>query len=280
MKRPLLNVVGAGRVGRTLAALWHGAGAVEVGGIYSRTALQREDAVRFIGAGSAVATLAALPPAALVLVAVPDDALTGLAQALAGSGTLGPEQLVFHCSGAVTSAVLAPCAATGARIASLHPAVSFADPGRLRAGFAGTPCGLEGDPGGCLQLAALCRAIGGEPFELSADDKLVYHAAAVFASNYLTTVVGAASELYETLGLDLAMRRRLIGALARGTLDNILATDAVRALSGPIARGDTELVRSEWEALRTRAPELAALYLALVPATARLAGRPDPLMPS
>jgi predicted short-subunit dehydrogenase-like oxidoreductase (DUF2520 family) len=96
-------------------------------------------------------------------------------------------------------------------------------------------------------------------------------------SNYLVTLLARALEVYDLAGIDRALGLVMLGPLARQTLENLLQHGPQAALSGPIVRGDAELVQRQYAALQSADPQLASLYRAFAAETARLAGRPDPL---
>ena len=51
--------------------------------------------------------------------------------------------------------------------------------------------------------------------------------------------------------------------LVRETLDNVFALGTVRALTGPVARGDADVVQRQLAALESVDPQIAAAYRAL-----------------
>src|SRR6266571_7241673 len=169
-----LNIIGAGHVGRVLGRLFAGGGAFEVQDVLTRSLHSAADGVAFIGAGRAVAQLREMRPAAAWMLAVSDDEIAPVCAALAASHALDGA-LVFHCSGAKSSAELAAAAQGGAHTASLHPVRSFADPATVAADFAGTWCGIEGDAQALAQLEVALAAIGAQPVTINAAAKTVYH---------------------------------------------------------------------------------------------------------
>src|SRR5690242_5470820 len=108
-----LNVIGAGRVGRTLAALFHRSGVLELQGVLSRTLDSAGDAVAFADAGEAIETPGAMSPADVWLIATPDRAIREACVALAESALLRDGDVVFHCSGALSSTELDAAAGRG-----------------------------------------------------------------------------------------------------------------------------------------------------------------------
>jgi predicted short-subunit dehydrogenase-like oxidoreductase (DUF2520 family) len=103
--------------------------------------------------------------------------------------------------------------------------------------------------------------------------KTVYHAAAVFASNYLVTVLDAALRAYEAAGVSPEVARELARPLAGEALANVFRLGPEAALSGPVARGDFATVARQQEAVTRWDAATGSLYEALVPATADLARR-------
>jgi predicted short-subunit dehydrogenase-like oxidoreductase (DUF2520 family) len=266
-----LNIVGAGHVGRALGRLFAARGALTVQDVLTRSMASAQAAVAFIGAGRAVDAVAALRPASVWMLAVSDDRIADVAAQLGAFDLRGA--VVFHCSGAKASAELAPLRAAGAFVASVHPVRSFADPQQVAAAFDGTFCGIEGDEQALALLHPAFAAIGARLVAIDARAKTVYHAASVFASNYLTTVLDAALRAYQAAGIPEDVARELARPLAMETLANVFRLGPETALSGPIARGDAATVARQQAAVTAWDPATGALYEALAAATWDLAAR-------
>ena len=237
MSMKTLNLIGAGRVGKTLARLWHVHGGLQIQDVLTTSPDSAAAAIEFIGAGRAASSLADMRPADLWLIATPDAQVADRARQLAqlqarpteperlGDGAFcvgkggaraaggGHEAersiaqphtpacpLVFHGSGALGSDQLAPLQDLGWRTASAHCILSFATPQVAVAQFSGTACALEGDSLACGTLNAAFTAIGARCFEVASADKLLYHAAAVFATNFLPVLQSVAENLQRMLG--------------------------------------------------------------------------------
>lgn len=269
-----LNIVGAGHVGRVLGRLFAASGAFIVQDVLTRSPASAHAAVDFIGAGRAVANVAALRRADVTMLAVGDDQIAAAcAQLAAAQAPALAGALLFHCSGAKGSGELACARAAGALLASMHPVRSFADPATVARDFAGTFCGVEGDAAALAILQPALLAIGAQPVAIDGAAKTVYHAASVFASNYLVTVLDVALRAYQAAGIDAATARALAGPLAAETLANVLRLGAPAALSGPIARGDMTTVARQQAAVGAWDGAAGALYEALVAPTVALAER-------
>ena len=272
---PTLNIVGAGHVGRALGRLFAARGVFTVQDVLTRSRASAQDAVDFIGAGHAVDRVEAIDvvrPAQVWMLAVSDDRIAEVAAQLAAHpGMRGA--VVFHCSGAKASTELEPLRAAGALAASVHPVRSFADPGQVAAAFDGTFCGVEGDADALALLNPAFSAIGARVVAIDVRAKTVYHAASVFASNYLTTVLDAALRAYQAAGIPADVARELARPLAAETLANVFRLGPETALTGPIARGDAATVARQQAAVNAWDPATGALYEALAAATWDLAGR-------
>jgi predicted short-subunit dehydrogenase-like oxidoreductase (DUF2520 family) len=266
---PLLNIVGAGHVGRVLGRLFAARGQFDVQDVLTRSLASAQDAVAFIGAGRAVHEVPALRPARVWMLAVGDDQIEPVCAQLAKAGLLAGA-VVFHCSGAKSSAALC---SDGAATASVHPVRSFADPQAVADAFDGTFCGIEGEAEALTLLTPAFEAIGARLVPIDAAAKTVYHAASVFASNYLTTVMDAALRAYQAAGIPPDVARALAAPLATETLANILRLGPEAALSGPIARGDMATVARQQQAVTGWDPATGQLYKALAEATVDLARR-------
>jgi predicted short-subunit dehydrogenase-like oxidoreductase (DUF2520 family) len=184
----------------------------------------------------------------VVLLCVPDTAISDVSRCLApGRAWIG------HVSGATPLAALEP----HERRFSLHPLQSFDrsdDPAQLDGAWAA----ITGETGEALAVAReLAELLGLQPFELRDEERTLYHAGAVFASNYLVTLQRAAVRL----GVPAAA----LVPLMKGTIDHGFE------LTGPIARGDWTTVEAHKQAIRTERPELEQLYETLAAATAALA---------
>lgn len=247
-----LTVVGPGRVGRSLVD------AVEaVGAFRSVRALGREDPLP-----------PGAPPPDLLVFSVPDDALAGVgaawSDALRAAGA--PPGVALHTSGLHAGGILGPLRADGWSVGSWHPLRAFAsaDPNA----FAGITVGLEGDDQAVRAGEALARALGARPLRVSAAAKPRYHAAAVFASNYLVACLSVARrELRAAAGEEATLQALL--PLARSALDAVESAGLAKGATGPVVRGDAGTVERHLRALDASS---AALYRGLASELLRLAG--------
>lgn len=257
---PTLCIIGCGKVGKTLARLWHARQAFQVLDILNRSFESAQQACAFIGGGTPVNTYAELRHADVYLIAAGDDQITACCDALAASGKLSERTVVFHCSGALTSDALISAVESRSAVASIHPIRSFADPQKVAEDFAGTYCGSEGDNTALACLTPAFDVIGGCCVAIKRENKILYHAAAVFASNYLVTLIDVARQAYVEAGLAPDVALKLIAPLLSESASNAFRLGPATALTGPIARGDMDTVRRQRDAVQHWNPEVAALY--------------------
>jgi predicted short-subunit dehydrogenase-like oxidoreductase (DUF2520 family) len=255
-----LNVIGCGRVGRTLARLWSQSGVFEIGDVFDHTLAKSQDAVAFIGGGRAVGGIVEMRRSGVWMLTPPDDQIVACCAALAQGGRLATGNIVFHCSGALPSSDLAATRAGGAAVASVHPLKSFADPAAAVQTFSGTSCAAEGDAAALAVLRPAFERIGAGVRAIDAGAKMIYHAASVFASNYLTALLEAGARCHEQAGYSRAEALRMMEPLARETLDNVFRLGTTQALTGPIARGDEAMIARQLAALAAWDPRIEAVY--------------------
>lgn len=271
--RKTLNIIGCGNVGKVLGKLWAINEVFDIRQVLNQSPESGAGAVGFMGVGEAVAGFGALRPADIYMIATPDDAIASACAALAQTGLLNAESIVFHCSGALRAAELAQASARGASVASIHPIRSFAAPEQLVSGFAGTFCGMEGDKNALDILDQAFAAIGALTVEIDPEFKGVYHAAAVFASNYLVTVLDVALQAYERAGIPGDVALRLMEPLTRGAVDNVFSLGTTDALTGPIARGDIATAVRQYRVVRAWDERYGKLYKQLAKLTSEIAAR-------
>jgi predicted short-subunit dehydrogenase-like oxidoreductase (DUF2520 family) len=269
--RRTLNLIGAGRVGAALGRLWTRAGVFEIQDALTQSLKSARAAVRAMNAGRAVAALNDMRTADIWLLATPDDAIAGVCRALAGSGKLARDNIVFHVSGATPSAALRPAQRRGARIASVHPIKTFTDVRAAARTFAGTYCAAEGDARALRVLKPAFERIGARLFDIEPEMKRVYHAGGVFACNYLAALIEAAVTCHRRAGIRRAVSLKAIEPMVRETVDAIFGRGPARALTGPISRGDVATVGRQLEALAGWNGDMAGLYRGLGLLAVRLA---------
>jgi predicted short-subunit dehydrogenase-like oxidoreductase (DUF2520 family) len=270
-----VGVVGAGRVGSVLGAALADAGHEVV----ATSAVSTDSLARAADLLTGVPVLPVdevVRRSTLVLLTVPDDALTDLVAGLAATGAFPRGVLVAHTSGRHALTVLEPATRAGALPLALHPVLPFTgtrvDLHRLH----GTAFGVTAPEPLRPAAEALVLEMGGEPVWLTEEQRPLWHAALAHSANHLTTLVSSSADLLRSAGVE--QPGQVLAPLLGAALDGSLRSGD-GALTGPVARGDAGTVRAHLEALERVAPEVLPSYLAMARLTADRAlasGRLDP----
>jgi predicted short-subunit dehydrogenase-like oxidoreductase (DUF2520 family) len=132
----------------------------------------------------------------------------------------------------------------------------------------GVPFALEGDPGALTVAARIVRRMGGTPFRVPAKSKVAYHAWGAFASPLMITLLVMAEQVAGAAGLRPRDARRKMLPILKQTLENYLRSGAAGAFSGPLVRGDAEILVKHLKSL-SLIPDAREVYLALSRAALR-----------
>jgi predicted short-subunit dehydrogenase-like oxidoreductase (DUF2520 family) len=272
-------IVGAGKVGSTLALALQNKGYRIVGVASRRLESARRLAAR-LGCPAGTRPEEHAREAEVVLITTPDRVIAEVAAVIQSRGGFVPGQLVAHTSGATPAEVLAPARVSGAVVVSIHPLQSFADPDLALRRLPGCYFGLEGDAAGVQWARRLVTDLGGIPIQIKPAQKALYHAAACVASNYMVAVIHLATEMLGRCGLPPEMAQEALRPLIEGTWQNIQEVGAVRALTGPVARGDMPTLAWHLAALGRRGREFEEVYRVLGAYTAEVARQQGALSPA
>lgn len=263
--QPSVGIIGPGRAGLGLALAWvRGGLRVLVHGRRQRP-VPKPLALSVAADGTPPPWLETVD---VVVLAVRDDAIRPLAQALHGARRVQESHVVLHLSGVLGQEALGPLVTTRAALGSLHPLQTIAEPERAPERLRGAWAAVEGMPRAVEVGEILARAAGLHPFRLTPKMKAVYHAGAVFASNYFVVVEAVAQRLLRHAGLSDADAWAALRPLVEGTLENLVREGPRGALTGPVARGDSETIVRHLGALTF---DDALLYRALGRAALELA---------
>ncbi|MFH1010098.1 MAG: Rossmann-like and DUF2520 domain-containing protein [bacterium] len=195
----------------------------------------------------------------LFFLCVRDSQLNALAYDFAGQQIDWSGKVVLHTAGALSSEVLAPLREKGAQVASFHPFGSFVRAGG-RVQFKGMTFGIEGTSEAQEVAEKIAHDLGGRPLIVTAENRAVYHLAAVFASNFFVGDLALAAEMLSQIGLSEAQALQVLTPIVEGTFRNVKKLGVRNALTGPAAREDFETLARHETALRAMDPALAELY--------------------
>jgi predicted short-subunit dehydrogenase-like oxidoreductase (DUF2520 family) len=257
-----LAIVGAGRVGRALGRRLRELG-WKIGAVVTRSESSARQAVRFIGAGTPLAALSRrILASTCILIATPDAAIASVAEELA---RIGGEELkghvLLHTSGALDSSVLNAARYHGAAVGSMHPLQTFS--GVTVPPLEGKVFAIEGDAQAVRKARKIARAFGAAPTPIEAQDKALYHAAGALAAGHALVVVESAIQLLMSLGTKRAEAIRALLPMTKQVLQNYERLGMKAAWTGPLARGDHEVVAKHLTALQEYSQEYCQAYEAL-----------------
>lgn len=252
--------MGAGTLGTALAVLLRSAGA-DIPAVSGREAT-RTRAARYLPGVPVVAPGRAAAAGDLVLIATPDDRIAEICREIAGAEGFRRGQTVAHVSGATGLEALRPAIDAGAAPLSLHPLQTFPNVDVALARLPGTTIAVTAREDGVGALGErVARDVGAEPFRLPEEVKPLYHAAAVFASNFVVAIAAVAEQLFTEAGLHEPLQDFL--PLSRASLEHAAELGPAVAMTGPAIRGDAGTVERNLAALESAAPDGIESYVVL-----------------
>lgn len=251
-----IGFIGAGTVGTALA-LGLGRKGYPVVAVSSRTSASAGRFARLVQGCTVMATNQAVSDNAdFVFITTPDDVIPVVASQLKWHAG----QSVVHCSGADTVQSLTPAAQVGAHTGGFHPLQTFANLEQAIKNVPGSTFALEAQTPLLSTLKDMAISLDGQWIELKSENKVLYHAAAVMACNYLVTLAKMSTDLWKVFGVEPKEAIQALQPLIKGTLNNLENVGLPNCLTGPIARGDLGTVRKHLDALAKSAPELLSAY--------------------
>jgi len=262
-----IAIVGPGRLGTALAMKLRSAG-YTISEIVSRNniASKRKAAILARKVRALVSTIdTARANADVVWFCVPDREIKNAAQQL-GSAIDWKRKIAFHSSGALLSDELNILRRQGAAVGSIHPMMTFVT-GSIPS-LNGVPFAMEGDTAAIRAARRIVRDLDGGAFTIRRQHKIAYHAWGSFASPLLVATLVTAEQVARDAGLSAVAARKKMLPIVRQTIANYEMLGAAGAFSGPIVRGDAEIVRKHLQVLK-KVPEAREVYLALARAAMR-----------
>ncbi len=251
------SIIGTGKLGSVLCAALHNSH-YEVVSVWNRNAERAQTLVNKLKLDSEWGQWPNKTDnlGDVIFVCVPDDQIVPVVQKLAGEFDLSGKYVV-HTSGAHPGEILNPAKESGASVASFHPLQTFT--GKSEAGvFQECWISIQGDEISVSTLESIGQKLGAQPKVVTADEKEELHVAAVFAGNYLVTLMEMAQQCVSNPELKSSIPS-MFHALMAQVLDNIKEQGVERALTGPLSRGDDSTIVKHLDNLVEK-PELLNMY--------------------
>jgi predicted short-subunit dehydrogenase-like oxidoreductase (DUF2520 family) len=275
---PVVFIMGAGVVGRALAARLVRAG-VPVAGLHGRQAELSDAASAISGALSSSGEIPEIVSESdVIIISVRDERIKEVAERLVREKRLRKNQIVLHTSGANAAADILAVARPQVRgLGTLHPLVSFADPRLAVVGLKTVAFGLEGDVVARRAAARLVSMMGARSVVLESRNLALYHAGAVLVSNYVVVLADLARSLLVEAGVPADEALPALIPLLTSVVQNLAQMGLPAALTGPVERGDVSSVARHLQTLTERAPGVVELYRLMGREVLRIALSKGPL---
>jgi len=258
--KPLCQLIGAGRAGCAIAGALYRSG-YRFTWICSRQSADAEKLANAVDCRNYGIDFNNFHGhAGFFIISVSDSQISRVASEASAAGIFESDSVVAHLSGALGSDVLDPARQAGASVMAFHPAQSFtheSDPERV---FRGICFDMEGDDRACALGENIAHDLGAEPVRLTADQRIISHLSMTAASNYTVTLVRMAEDIMKSAGISSETAHKMLMPLFSQTTDNIINSGTLKALTGPAARGDSEIIRKHLTALNTINAEYSSLY--------------------
>ncbi len=264
------SIIGCGRTGINLAVYLTKAG-FEPSGFFSKTRSSAEKALKAVDSIGQIFDKVehACTNNDILFITTPDDTIKDVCSHIASKNAFKAGMSVFHLSGALSSEILFSAQQSDAgksdiNIGSIHPLQSFTpyEDGQASP-FTSINISIEGSDGAVKIGKKIVAALDANYFTIPTDAKMLYHASAVVASNYLVTIEDFAINLLQKADLSEEKAFEILEPLIMGTLNNIKNKGSIQALTGPVARGDSDIVSSHISAIEKGAPNFISLYKAM-----------------
>lgn len=262
--KKIFHIIGAGRVGQTIAAVLQHHAHWQISHIVSKNLSKTTYGAQIVD------DISRLPPVDVIMIATPDNVIEHVSEKIAQLHWINHHTLVLHFSGAKTTATLRAVAKKGGMTGGLHPVFAFTDVQTGIQKLSGHLCALETDNNQqtIKWLQDLAYALGLESFQIDAKNKPRYHAALSAASNFSVTLAAYAQNLLMNSHLSEHLSRKLVCDLLQNSVDNLNNYPPVQALTGPIVRGDDLTISAH---LNSMNEDEKAQYLNWASATLTLA---------
>lgn len=262
--------IGAGKAGVSMGKYLSVKG-IHVSGFYSRSRQSSEEAARFTDTKQYLSKKELVRDCDVVFLSVPDSAISQVWEQIRTFPL--QNKLICHFSGAMSSAVFSEIASVGAYGYSIHPLFAFHDKYESYKELSKAFFTIEGSQKKMNTVKQMLSVLGNDYAVIRAEDKIRYHAAAAICSNLYVGLVYMGEHLLEECGFTGEQAQTALSPLIMNNAENIASVGPVRALTGPVERGDLITVKEHLEAL---SGEQQAVYRAVSGQVLRAAEEKNP----
>jgi predicted short-subunit dehydrogenase-like oxidoreductase (DUF2520 family) len=264
MKYNKVSIIGGGKVGCVLGKLLIQKN-YEIASIISRTFASAVFCADFLECDNYSTSLEDISSETnLIILSVPDHAIKIVAKNLSNIKKLKLKNTVaFHTSGPLTSKLLLPLKQKGVKTFSLHPFQTFASISSVLNKMKGVYYGIEGTKNNLKIAKIIVEDLEGKYIEIPEILKPIYHIAGVFASNYLVTLIQNIHFIFNKIKIEPDKFYEILRPIMNQTFQNLNDMSPFDALTGPIVRGDNEIVELHLKSLSKEMPELIRFYISM-----------------
>lgn len=249
-----VGFIGAGKVGFSMGKYLRDRG-IPVSGYYSRSAASSREAADFTGTRQYVSLPHLVRDSSVLFFTVPDGAIRQTYQEISSLPLQGKH--LVHCSGSLSSLTFAGAGELGAKACSLHPICAVSSKHTGHQALEDAFFTIEGDD--TKEIMRMIRQCGNRIESIPAEKKVLYHGAAVFASNLVVGLYHAAATILEGCGLSTEFASQALLPLFLGNARTIARQGTEAALTGPVERGDSATVANHLQELSGQQREIYRL---------------------
>ncbi len=256
-----ITIIGGGRAGTSIGKNLQESRFFSVKAITCITIEEARDSAKFIGDVDFVSTdnLEALKYGDIIFISTPDDIIEIIANEISKSNLI-QGKYIFHVSGSRPSTILKKLKENGAFIGSIHPLQALPSFNEGYKNLKNAYFCIEGDKEAVEIAKKIVENISNKYFTISSEHKALYHAAAVFASNFINSTTFAAYSIFKKIGVKEDKILEIVLPLIKGTVNNIEQLGFIKSLTGPISRGDTKTIKRHLQALKNYDNDHLLLY--------------------
>ncbi len=264
-----IGFIGAGKAGCTIGKYLSGT-CVTVAGYYSKAGQSAEEAAAFTQSEAFYDLETLMEACDTVFITTPDRAIKEVWECIKYYNLSG--KIICHFSGSLSSGIFSGIEDTGASCCSIHPMYAFSSKYKSYLQFHKACLSVEGQEFAVKKITELfADRLHHKVFKLAPEDKAKYHAAAVFASNYITGIMHIAIELLKDCGFTESDAKELLSPVSLGNISSVLENGTLNALTGPVERNDMQTVKKHLDVLKDS--EACEVYKSLGRVLVQIAAR-------
>lgn len=242
-----IGFIGAGKAGFSLGKYFC-SHQLDVAGYFSRSKTSAKEAAEFTGTTQFENIENIVSASDILFITVPDGEISKVWENIVNLPI--ENKIICHCSGSLSSEVFKDAEIHGAYGYSVHPLYAINDKLNSYKEFQNAFFTVEGSEKQIEKVVSLIKGLGNKVQIISPAMKSAYHCAAVFASNFVVALAQNAMDLLKECGFDEDDARTALGPLMTGNVGNIASQGPLKALTGPIERGDCITVEQHMKLLK------------------------------